>query len=80
MMKLTFEGETLGAILVKVRRFLDDLPGDAAQQGLLGLDGPLPAATKRRGKDAPEEPTAGQIEAAKVAQAPPKDPFDNLFG
>lgn len=79
-MQLTFEGETLPDIIFKIRRFLESLPGDAAQQGLVNLDEPLPPAVKRASRQREDEPTEGQIKAAKAAQAPPKDPFDNLFG
>lgn len=71
-LKLTFEGETLGAILPKIRQFLDDLPSEGAVQGLVNLDGPLPPAVKRAPKEGPgAKPTPEQIAAAINAEAPP---------
>ena len=71
-MQLTFEGDSLPAILSQIRSFLDSLPGDAAMQGLLNLDEPLPAATKRAPKEGPgAKPTPAQIKAAIDAEAPP---------
>jgi hypothetical protein len=71
-MHLTFEGETLGHILAKIRIFLDSLPGEGATQGLVNLDGPLPKAVRR----APKEGRGAPIDQAKAeaifnAEAPP---------
>jgi hypothetical protein len=54
--------------VASIRRFLADLPGDAAAHGLLALDEPLPPAVKKTRKGA-EEPTEGQLRAASEAQA-----------
>lgn len=70
-MKLTFEGDSLPHILSNIRSFLDSLPGDAAMQGLLNLDEPLPAAVKRASKERGAAPTKAQVEAAFQAEAPP---------
>jgi hypothetical protein len=68
---LTFEGETLGHILSNIRGFLDSLPGEGATQGLLNLDGPLPAAVKHASKERGAAPTPAQVKAVFQAEAPP---------
>ena len=70
-MHLTFEGESLGHILTKMRTFLADLPGDGAVQGLVNLDEPLPPAVKRASKERGAPPTREQVEAVFQAEAPP---------
>jgi hypothetical protein len=70
-MQLVFDGDTFAEALASVRRFLADLPGDAAAQGLLSLDGPLPPAVKKTSAKKGEEPTEAQKEAALDAQARP---------
>lgn len=72
MQHLTFDGDTFAEILSKIRSFLDSLPGDAATQGLLNLDGPLPPAVKRAPKEGRgAKPSPEQIAAAINAEAPP---------
>jgi hypothetical protein len=69
---LTFEGETLAHILTSIRSFLDSLPGDGATQGLVNLDGPLPAAVKRAPKEGRGAPIdKAQAKAIFDAEAPP---------
>jgi hypothetical protein len=71
-MQLTFEGDSLGHILTKMRTFLADLPGDGAVQGLVNLDGPLPAAVKRAPKEGRGAPIdQAQAKAVFDAEAPP---------
>lgn len=70
-MQVVFEGETLGEILPQIERFLKALPGDAAVQGLINLDGPLPAAVKRSPHAKGAQTTPTEVRAARAAEAPP---------
>lgn len=69
-MILSFEGDTLTDIKLKIRAFLAERPDDGVD-GLVSLDGPLPPAVKKTSKRREGEPTLAQLEAGRAAQAAP---------
>jgi hypothetical protein len=73
-MQLTFEGETLGEIIPKVRFFLDTVTTDEGRRNLADLHRDIPASEVVRSNPKPkhgEKPSPAAIAAAQDAEAPP---------